>query len=95
MEEFKPCHRCAIARTFPEYNLFTPACIYCGARLIQRLGQLSRPPSEITARRRAVLADWMAHGHSEQALRQLAKGPMAIGPARPTESARPTHKKSP
>ena len=60
-----------------------PSCIYCGARLIQALGRLPRPKDEIVARRRKVLADWVAHGHSEQELRALAKGPRAIAPDSP------------
>lgn len=53
--------------------MYTPACIWCGARLIQSLGRKSRPREEIVERRRTVLADWMAHGHSEAELRRLAK----------------------
>jgi len=61
---------------WPQHN---PACIFCGARLIQRLGKLRTPSSEqITARRKAVLAEWMAHGHSETQLRALVKGPLAV-----------------
>jgi hypothetical protein len=73
--------------------MFTPACVYCGARLIQRIGLLPIPPSEITARRRVVLRDWMAHGHSEQNLRQFAKGSTALGPAPSTERDSRTPKK--
>lgn len=62
------------------HTLFSPACLHCGARLIQRLGTLPRPRDEITARRRAVLSDWMAYGHSEQELRKLAKGPVPLAP---------------
>lgn len=53
--------------------MYTPACLYCGARLIQSLGRHRRPREEIADRRRAVLSDWMAHGHSEIELRRLAK----------------------
>ena len=60
--------------------MFNPACLHCGARLIQYLGTLPIAPAECAQRRRAVLADWMAHGHAESDLRSLAKGPLAIAP---------------
>lgn len=62
------------------FTRFNPACLHCGARLIQRLGALPRPRDEITARRRKVLEDWMAYGHSESDLRRLAKGPVPLAP---------------
>ena len=66
--------------------MFCPSCIYCGARLIQVIGTFAIAASVCTARRRVVLADWMAHGHSEQEIRRLAKGPLAIGPVADAES---------
>lgn len=60
--------------------MYSPACLHCGARLIQKLGKLGRPSAEVTARRRVVLADWMAYGHSEVELRRLAKGPVPLAP---------------
>ena len=59
-----------------------PLCLYCGARLIQRIGRYRIPVSESVERRRTVLADWMAYGHDEAQLRQLAKGPVPQEPAR-------------
>ena len=73
--------------------MFSPACIHCGARLIQRIGKLPIPQSSCTARRKAVLADWMAHGHDEATIRALVKGPLAIGPVEATESDSPSQKK--
>lgn len=70
------CTNCENARNWPgtvAARTYTPACLYCGARLIQALGKLRRPREEIAERRRKVLADWMAHGHSEAELRRLAK----------------------
>lgn len=84
------CNNCETARTFPEYRMFDPACLYCGARLIQLLGKLPIGVTEVVTRRRQVLADWMAHGHTEADLRRLAKGPLSLaptGPAGDTESA--------
>jgi hypothetical protein len=59
-----------------------PRCIFCCARLIQCLGKLRTPTTaEITARRRVVLADAIAYGHSEQHVRKLAKSKtMAVQP---------------
>ena len=74
------CANCITAKGFNGYRMFNPACIYCGARLIQRLGMFQIPTSECTTRRRAVLADWMAHGHDEAQIRALVKGPLAIAP---------------
>ena len=73
--------------------MFSPACVYCGARLIQRLGNTVIDSVECRDRRRAVLADWMAHGHIETELRALASGSTAIGPEPSTASAPPTPKK--
>lgn len=84
------CECCEAAREAPAHNLYTPACLWCGARLIQALGRLhDRPRSEIAARRRAVLTDWMAYGHEEAQLRALAKGPKAFAPERPASSSAP------
>lgn len=77
MEE---CQCCNATREAPAHRMFNPACLHCGARLIQRLGTLQRPREEIVARRRQVLADWMAMGHPEADLRRLAKGPVPLAP---------------
>ena len=70
------CPCCKDARDWPgtvAARTYTPACLYCGARLIQALGKLRQPREEIAERRRKVLADWIAHGHPEADLRALAK----------------------
>ena len=89
-----PCECCQTAAQFPEYRMFTPKCIFCGARLIQLLGRLQIPVSECLDRRRAVLKDWVQWGHSEAEIRSLVKGPLAVepppsqsGPEKDTESA--------
>lgn len=74
------CTNCETARTFPEYRMFDPACLHCGARLIQLLGRLPIGASECTARRRNELAIWLHHGHQEADLRSLAKGPIPLAP---------------
>ena len=89
-----PCTDCLKAQTAPQRKWFNPACLYCGSRMIQVLGRLPIAPAEIAQRRRQVLVDWATYGHTEQALRTLAKGPLAIapqtepsGPATPVASA--------
>jgi hypothetical protein len=62
------------------HPLHCPTCLWCGARLIARIQALQRPRSEITARCRKVLADWMAMGHDETELRRLAKTPTPLQP---------------
>jgi hypothetical protein len=73
-----------------------PTCLWCGARLIQRLGKIPMPAADSIARRRKVLADWVAHGHSEQELRAMAKGPTPLAPTGqdvPPASYRPSKTK--
>ena len=79
------CDLCQIARHYPEHRFYSPACLHCGARLIQRLGMRRISISECTARRKAVLADWVAQGHAEAEIRRLVKGPLAIQPEAPKE----------
>lgn len=74
------CADCTATREAPAWPMHNPACLHCGARLIQRIGKYQIPVSEATTRRRAVLADWMAHGHDEAQLRALVKGPLAVEP---------------
>ena len=62
------------------YRYFDPRCLFCGGRLIQRIGKVKALPSEIAQRRRVVLADWMKAGHSESELRELAKAPESLEP---------------
>jgi len=53
------------------YN--TPQCIHCTARLIKLIGHYPVTKDEITARRRVVLADATAYGHSEVEIRKMVK----------------------
>ena len=80
MTTTKPCQDCQRASVGPLYALHCPKCIYCGARAIQRIQKLQITADEKRSRCRQVLADWMAHGHSESELRALAKGPTALQP---------------
>lgn len=68
------CKNCNAAReTNGHHRYFDPLCLWCGARLIQKIGRLEIPASESIARRRVVLTDWVEFGHSETELRRLAK----------------------
>ena len=59
------------------------SCIFCGARLIQKhQRRLGTTPEQTRQRCRQELQDWMAQGHSEAALRKLAKATAwAVAPA--------------
>ena len=76
------CTDCTATREAPAWPMHNPTCLYCGATLIQRIGKYSIPISAATERRRAVLDDWVAHGHDEAQIRRLAKGPLAIEPTK-------------
>ena len=69
------CKASAISPAWPQYN--SPQCAYCAARLLRDIGKLKTPTAaQITARRRVVLADAIAYGHSEVEIRRLHK----VGP---------------
>ena len=75
------CKTCTASReTQGLWRMFDPACIFCGARLVQKIGRLQIGRTEATARRKQALADWMALGHSEKEIRALVKGPIAHAP---------------
>jgi hypothetical protein len=74
------CTQCNTARDFAAYRFYSPACIHCGARLIQRLALRDISNAECTALRKVVLADWVAWGHNEAEIRRLVKGEPAIAP---------------
>lgn len=78
------CPDCYAAReTAGHHRLFNPACLFCGARLIQAIGKVGNTNAEISQRRKAVLADWMAAGHAEAEIRELARAQsMAVEPAK-------------
>lgn len=80
MSTTKPCECCHRTSLGPQHRLHCPTCIYCGARLIQRIQKLPVSAEAKRDRCRQVLTDWLAFGHSEAELRALAKGPVAIRP---------------
>lgn len=88
------CDCCKAAQEAPAYNLYCPACLWCGARLIQVLGTLPRPRDEIAERRRKVLADWGRYGHEESDLRRLAKQNPCFAPSGPVEPMESALRKS-
>ena len=88
------CHDCECARESKgAYRLYTPACLWCGARLIKAIQALPRPANEIAARCRQVLNDWVAYGHSETQIRALAKA--AEMPLAPSGEPAPPPKAKP
>lgn len=89
------CPECKIARSFGMYRMYNPACIWCGARLIQNLARLPIAVSQCSDRRTKVLQDWLTFGHDEKEIRALVAGPLAIGPEKKLESAPRTTTKRP
>jgi hypothetical protein len=91
-----PCPCCKQVREDPHYPQHSLGCVHCGARLIQAIARYPIPAEQVVQRRRAVLADWVAWGHSEAQIRALAKGNTAIadpGPAPPSASDHPSPQK--
>lgn len=84
------CDCCQQSRiTVGAYKHFDPLCLWCGSRLIQSIQRLRIPPPEKVSRCRAVLARWMAHGHSEKELRRLALVPTPpYQPVKPSATKR-------
>ena len=77
----KDCQAATQAQgNWTQYNALQ--CQWCAARLIQQIGRLKgKPAAEIIARRRAVLADAVAWGHTDQEIRDLAASKeMAVQP---------------
>jgi len=82
------CDQCTIARVQPDYRLYNPACLWCGARIIQCATAWHQPAQTVAERRRHSLALWVAHGHSEEKIRALVKGSLAIEPVSPVPAAK-------
>ena len=72
------CPDCKEATEHPSHRQYCPKCIYCGARLIKRIGALLSGDRVMKQQRmRKVLDDWKAHGHDESEIRRLVKeGPL-------------------
>lgn len=68
------CQCCSLAREYPGHNQFCPSCLYCGARLIQRIRALPISPKRAQERESVVLRDWMLAGHSERQILTLSAG---------------------
>jgi predicted nucleic acid-binding Zn-ribbon protein len=75
----RPCDVCTTLRKhYPsdpqKHRMHCLGCIHCGARLIQRVQRLSRQPEPAKRERcQEALQEWMAMGHEETEIRQLAK----------------------
>ena len=75
------CTSCAASRECNGlWAMHDPLCLWCGARIIQVIGKLAIPQAEATARRKVQLAHWLEFGHSESAIREAVKGPLAYAP---------------
>lgn len=74
------CKDCQAAKESPDYRMFDPTCLYCGARLLQRLESLPIGVTECRQRQKSALSLWQTMGHAEQDLRRLYKGPLSTGP---------------
>lgn len=70
-----PCDSCAVARGFPDYRLFDPACLWCGARYWRLLPDVAPRAADLTRRRDAVVATWSKYGHDPRELVTLAGAP--------------------
>lgn len=75
-----PCSDCAATREAPGWSMFNPACLWCGARLVQRIRNLPRPGAEIKARQSKVLEDWQAMGHDRSELLRLSRTECPVAP---------------
>jgi hypothetical protein len=74
------CSDCAAARvTSGLWRYFDPACLYCGARICQRLRTVNCTQAEIKQRQTAMLEVW-AKFHPMAELLQLVQGPPAFEP---------------
>jgi hypothetical protein len=51
---------------------YDPACLTCGGRYLRDIQRLRVPEVDKRKRLRKALTDWMAHGHAEDRLRELA-----------------------
>jgi hypothetical protein len=76
------CPDCIAAReTSGCWRLFNPACLYCGARICQRLRTVNCTQAEIKQRQQAMLDVW-AKFHPMAELLQLVAGPLAFEPVK-------------
>ena len=71
-------------------NQYDPACLTCGGRSLRDIQRQRIASDKKLAWLRKALADWMAHGHPEAKLRDLAKGKPGTPPLRSgTPNSRP------
>jgi len=60
--------------------MHSPACVYCGARLIQSIMAYRIPAADRTRQAKAALARWLQFGHDEAEIRRLVKLDTALEP---------------
>ena len=73
------CQNCQLYRDH-QITRAQANCIFDGARMIQRIQALEIPTERKSKLCWSVVAEWVAWGHDEQEIRQLAKGPTALEP---------------
>lgn len=71
------CEDCRRATAGPGWRLYDPACLWCGARLIQSIQNLKGrvSPVRIEQRVKHVLLGWTHYGHNSQELLAMANEP--------------------
>lgn len=62
-----PCDLCTRDR-----SQYDPACLTCGGRYLRDIQRLRISEPDKRSRLRKALSDWMAMGHAEDRLRELA-----------------------
>jgi predicted amidophosphoribosyltransferase len=72
-EKKKSCELCSA-----DANQYDPACLSCGGRYLRAIQRHPKRSREWLAK---ALADWVAQGHPEDVLRELARSPSS-SPAR-------------
>lgn len=67
------CEDCLIAERYGRSRLYNPGCLQCGGRYLRAIRRRKDLPETVRSQWMSkALADWMAQGHGEQALRDLA-----------------------
>jgi hypothetical protein len=63
-----PCEDCAAARVNPDYKVYSPKCLWCGARYWLGVAHSRKPD----AWREHIGAVWSKHGHKPARIAEAA-----------------------
>lgn len=66
------CKDCEWGRDNTDYQTYTPACLWCGARYWKAVGAHRRAAAHLGKWRQHIEDTWKAMGHDPEELRQLA-----------------------